>query len=467
MRKVLVAGAVHIDIFADIDDTQGNNSESDHKGTLQTGIGGTAYNIARSLKGYGMEVALASALKRNSLFTRLILSRLVELGFSKEHLLLDKNFCEGGFVAYRYNGDTMTAVTASPLCDLEFDIPGVDDLLPSAALVFLDLNLSVPMVRSLCKLSATHSTPLYVSVVSEDKITKLLELGNEKIDAIFLNRLEANHLLSFSGKTKLSDIRKDTIWVVTMEKNSIQIIADNAVHNYAPPLQGEAISFKGARDAFTTGFTSSLSMGECLEACVNHGFSYVMEASGKPQVNNGDMNLAEDADRFIYTDILTKLHNRAFYEEEKRIVWNMFQRDKVIPLSVLVLDVDNFKRINDTYGHQTGDDTLKMLGRVILENIRVSDMAFRYGGEEVVVFFRNLLPEYTIEVADRIRIAFGSSSVTKDGQEIKATLSGGLAPALLGDSCIDQVFRRADEALYAAKQSGKNKIMVAPRPEPQ
>lgn len=459
MRKALVAGSVHIDIFADITDIPGNAQVIDQKGSLMVGVGGTAYNIACSLKKSGMDVVFASALKRNSLFTRLILSRLVELGFSKDHLLLEKDLCEGGFIAYRDKGDLVRAVTASPLDDLDFLVPNIEGVMADSDFAFIDLNLSASMVRSMCKLSEKPSKPLFISAVSEIKALKLLELVDEPVTAIFLNRLEAKHLLSVSGKDQLSDIKDDTIWVVTMDREGVQVVVDDAVHKYEPPKFNNTGSFSGAGDAFATGFASSLVAGARIQDCVKHGFFNVKEVLGKPHSNSDDLNLVEDADKSIFTDVLTGLHNRAFYEEEKRIVWNMFKRDEVIPIFLLVLDVDNFKRINDTYGHHTGDEVLRLLGRTILKGIRSSDLAFRFGGEEIIILFRNLPHERAVEVSNRIRLAFEGSVVMKDSQEVRTTLSGGLTPLSLNDNSIEDAFKRADEALYTAKKSGKNRIV--------
>ena len=154
----------------------------------------------------------------------------------------------------------------------------------------------------------------------------------------------------------------------------------------------------------------------------------------------------------VVTDKLTGLYNRLYFNEMYNHLINRFQRNK-IPFSLIILDIDNFKKINDTYGHEKGDTILKEVANKIKDSIRRSDLAFRYGGEELVV----LLPDTSIkeakEIAERIR---------KNVQNIKidnksVTISGGVGEYRGEDSI--EFFKKVDSALYEAKNSGKNKIV--------
>ncbi len=131
------------------------------------------------------------------------------------------------------------------------------------------------------------------------------------------------------------------------------------------------------------------------------------------------------------------------------------------PLSLLVLDCDHFKRINDTFGHLEGDRVLQALAGVIRDCLRRSDSAFRYGGEEFVV----LLPEADLtaacQLAERLRHAFETRCVaTANGEEIRCTVSIGVAGYRPGERETGLI-RRADAAAYLAKERGRNCVVQA------
>jgi diguanylate cyclase len=154
------------------------------------------------------------------------------------------------------------------------------------------------------------------------------------------------------------------------------------------------------------------------------------------------------------TDELTGLPNRRVFEQELRR--HSEDGEYVnLPLSLILLDVDHFKRFNDYHGHQTGDVVLKAVAQILEESIGELDIVCRYGGEE----FSALLPGVTLEEgqfsAERIRNAVANNTVTVDGSELRVTISAGIAQAL-DDEDPKSLVKRADEALYAAKNAGRN-----------
>lgn len=157
-------------------------------------------------------------------------------------------------------------------------------------------------------------------------------------------------------------------------------------------------------------------------------------------------------------DPLTKsLTRRHFFN----IAESEFQRFKRYhrALSVLVLDADNFKNINDTHGHHAGDVVLRSLSLAAMEQKRAQDTFGRLGGEE----FGLLMPETTLEqarvVAERIQKIWGQSPVNLDGELIPSTVSIGVAEADSTDESFDQILRRADQMLYKAKEAGRNRVV--------
>ena len=131
-------------------------------------------------------------------------------------------------------------------------------------------------------------------------------------------------------------------------------------------------------------------------------------------------------------------------------------------VSVLMLDIDFFKRFNDTYGHACGDVVLQMVASVIQQNTRNQDMAARYGGEEFVVMLSDTPSKTAQKIAERIRNSIENLDILYDGQHLNLTISIGVAqynPEI--DTTAKNLVDRADKALYTSKQTGRNKVTVA------
>jgi two-component system, cell cycle response regulator len=131
-------------------------------------------------------------------------------------------------------------------------------------------------------------------------------------------------------------------------------------------------------------------------------------------------------------------------------------------LSVLVFDIDFFKKVNDNYGHAAGDYVLKTLANIVgTKMTRAVDYFARYGGEEFVILLQGTPIKTAIEVAERIRTTIESSVFEFEGKTIPVTISLGVASRIYSESSWEQLFKRADEALYKSKQSGRNRVTAA------
>jgi diguanylate cyclase (GGDEF)-like protein len=162
-----------------------------------------------------------------------------------------------------------------------------------------------------------------------------------------------------------------------------------------------------------------------------------------------------ELDRISRIDLLTELYNRRHLEEQLRRL-EADRRRHATPLAVVLVDIDHFKRVNDTYGHAVGDDVLQQCARRLLAGTRAGDVIGRWGGEEFLI----LLPDTSLDearaISERIRAAVAAPPISVDGGELDVTISGGCAVDDDGD--IDALLRRADAALYRAKAGGRNRI---------
>jgi diguanylate cyclase (GGDEF)-like protein len=130
------------------------------------------------------------------------------------------------------------------------------------------------------------------------------------------------------------------------------------------------------------------------------------------------------------------------------------------PLSLLMLDIDHFKQINDTHGHGAGDDVLKAVAASIKNQLRNVDMVFRYGGEEFLILLSNTSREAAALVGERLRCAAQTEDYPADGCTVELTVSLGCSTLLPGESA-ESLLRRADSALYVAKREGRNRLTMA------
>jgi len=160
-------------------------------------------------------------------------------------------------------------------------------------------------------------------------------------------------------------------------------------------------------------------------------------------------------------DGLTGLFNRRVLEEMLEIEGCKRQ---VTPMSLLVIDLDSFKLVNDTYGHPAGDLVLQVVARVLRECTRGSDLVVRSGGEEFSALLSSSSPLGALEVAERIRVKLAKSLVTYNGRQIRISASIGVAHRSEKDLCtMKELVVRADQALYEAKRQGKNRVCVHSR----
>jgi diguanylate cyclase len=154
------------------------------------------------------------------------------------------------------------------------------------------------------------------------------------------------------------------------------------------------------------------------------------------------------------TDPLTGLGNRRALNQEldRRIA--QWQR-QAIPVSLLIVDVDHFKKFNDCHGHQAGDEMLRAVGRVLCSTFREMDLVTRYGGEEFAVVLPGITLSEAKPVAERVRLSVAENSYRYRDTDLCVTVSVGIAEAKRSDDA-DEFVRRADAALYAAKKAGRN-----------
>ena len=159
------------------------------------------------------------------------------------------------------------------------------------------------------------------------------------------------------------------------------------------------------------------------------------------------------------TDPLTGAYNRRFFFEAVHKLVSASNRHH-FALSIVTIDVDHFKRINDFYGHPAGDTVLRELTTMCKESLRDADVFARFGGEEFIMALPNSDADAAQLVAERLRLKVNEKTIDIKGEPLRITISCGVSQYRLQETGIDDTLKRADEALYVAKKSGRNQVVV-------
>jgi two-component system cell cycle response regulator len=164
----------------------------------------------------------------------------------------------------------------------------------------------------------------------------------------------------------------------------------------------------------------------------------------------------EEIERLAITDGLTGLFNHRHFQERLSQEFNRLERFSE-PISLLIIDIDNFKKINDTYGHPVGDTVLKDVANIVRKTIRNIDIPARYGGEEFTVILLGTQARGAMNMAERLRKAVMNTAFSAGENIFKVTVSTGISTYPHGIRRKEELIERADKALYHAKRTGRNR----------
>jgi len=168
--------------------------------------------------------------------------------------------------------------------------------------------------------------------------------------------------------------------------------------------------------------------------------------------------LKEQFQQQANTDYLTNLYNRRYFIEQAEREFTRSQRH-ALPLAVLSIDIDHFKYINDTYGHQFGDKILIDISKQLLQGIRQEDIVARIGGEEFAIMLPNTTQNEGTSLAERIQQKLQDHDFSVTTDDLKVTVSIGITVLSETDTCFDELLLRVDNALYKAKNKGRNQVV--------
>jgi diguanylate cyclase len=273
---------------------------------------------------------------------------------------------------------------------------------------------------------------------------------------------------TYISSTRFSD-KIDSVGTRVMDEiNQVMAMMDAAVgtaSTYSESLSSvsDKLSNSKDREGLRAIVESLVSTANEMKAN-NHALEERLNAS-KEEINQLQENLEVVRNESL-TDPLTSLANRKHFDEKlAQAVADSTERSE--PLSLVMTDIDHFKTFNDTWGHLTGDQVLRLVAMSMKQNVKGQDIAARYGGEEFAVILPNTVLRSGLTVADHIRRAVMSKELMKrsTGQNLgRVTISLGVATLHKGDT-VQSLIARADACLYAAKRNGRNRVICEADPE--
>jgi diguanylate cyclase (GGDEF)-like protein len=169
--------------------------------------------------------------------------------------------------------------------------------------------------------------------------------------------------------------------------------------------------------------------------------------------------LFQEVEKLSTTDPLTGLNNRRYFNEAAQKLFNLSIRYKR-SLSAFMLDIDYFKKVNDTYGHDIGDEVLRRVAQTCQRLMRVTDLSARYGGEEFCFLFPETNSRGAFIIAEKLRKAIAKMEIEVNGQTFSITASLGVSECDHKEDSLEQLIKRSDQALYEAKRKGRDRAVV-------
>ena len=483
MPLFLGVGSAHIDVLGTV---TGDPHVKDRMGDIRMEIGGTGGNVSVNCAMLGAHMRFLTALN-GSAHARIIEEHLEQAGIE---LLVheDPLLPMPAFMAQiDKHGDMEHAISCMPVDRVEFSKELLAQAFEGAALAFLDCNVSVATLSACLSMADTHQIPCFLAGVSEEKTLRALAAirTGHPCAGLFMNRREAMYLAhrgvgAYVDDRHLAEHVGCPLIISEGEAGVVLATAEHVVRVPALTLTRDGGSLLGAGDALMAGtlwywwsvcrYQGAMSapqreqaLAEALRMAIGTAAEVVLRDNcnlAEPRALDRAINVFHDEAR---KDGLTGLLNRT---SATAMSHKLFARSNT-SLCVIMLDIDHFKSINDTWGHPVGDTVIQEVAACIRQSVRDGDVAARWGGEEFLCVLSNTGITEGCQVAERIR-----SLVQEQIRSPKSvTVSLGLAvrdaaPLSATDGMAElrnftDMVQKADQALYASKSQGRNRWTLA------
>jgi diguanylate cyclase (GGDEF)-like protein len=463
MNTFVAIGSAHLDVIAR---GHGDPKGLDQPGEAKIEVGGTACNVAINWARLGVKSRLLTTTDDSAI------SHMIIEHVKRQNVEVVADPAEdsgvGVFSAHlSQTGELVSAISHMPIEHHHFSDIAFDDALYDAKYVLMDCNLAAEELSAASIECLARAIPFAVAGVSEEKCLRLNSLRSMP-SLVSLNLQEASYFILKTLKKNLKDpIDKIIILSEHMRCPCLMTMGAQGAIYYdgkSAPIwrQPEKIAAKGNRlgagDGFLAAFINAMdALGDQpnAEYALMRAMRIATVMAGREHANLGTARPLEQAFEELgakaYQDPLTGLANRAGAQaglDKRKGSPDMY------PMSILLLDIDHFKKVNDTLGHDQGDIAIKSVSDITKTCLRVDDIAARWGGEEFVCFLPGTNPEEAMAIAERIRTTIEQANIIPNW---RLTVSIGASLGQAGEP-LEATIKKADEALYLSKQNGRNRV---------
>lgn len=454
-KFAFIAGSALLDIVSTI--TNFRHLE-DSIGTTSLNFGGVAYNVAVNLRKMDVPTTLCTAMNQSPL-SQMIMNELTRQHV-RMHFKIDNALPDGIYNGMFYEGVEKASVWVNTVEQVYFDRPFIEKGLKHAACMLITSCMTIETVNRFIKVANGMHIPVFIGGASLMEVSKLKDIQG-KVDYLFINENEMNKLIealevqSWQEAAKM----KDCHFIVTKGAKGVDFYApDGSWKCYETVEKSVSGNVLGAGDLFmSVAIKEIVFKNRSLDDAIEEGMKIASEILDRNDGNIGTSNpLAANiqmvTDR-AHHDKLTGALNRHGIER-----YLTTPGLDVTNLHLLVIDADHFKKVNDEYGHDVGDEALVSIVQSIQDMVRKGDIVARFGGEEFICLIKDLTTRQSKSLAERIRK--NVERVKHTSKELDLTVSIGLCCWQKGED-IDTVIKRADDALYKAKDTGRNVVVKA------
>jgi diguanylate cyclase (GGDEF)-like protein len=462
-RPILVAGSAHLEILAFSSE---RGDVVDRAGDVRIEVGGAGCNVSAHLSHMGAQVRFVTALNRSG-YSRVIADYLAEAGVDAAIEYRGDLPTGASSVHLDRDGEMVSGMSSTPVERVVFDMERFSGLARDCGAAILDCCLSGPTLDQMVQIANGLGVPTYIIGVSEEKCLRIAEIEG-RVSGVFLTGLE----YSFFCREVLGSVLDPG--VVARMLGAVLVIDDGPAGAVVALEDGSQI---GIESCLSSATLASPGRSEAIAAAVVHGRVQLglatIDAVQRAFAVAGEIVATHDRQSGAYGtvdsaiqkaqhsaghDAMTGALNRRSTERELSRVLKQRSGGTEGALSVLILDIDNFKSVNDTWGHNAGDAVIVAVSQVAQQCLRESDFCGRWGGEEFVVSLPNTSIRDALAVAERIR-----QSVEREVKEPRQiTVSIGCAESNgLPAEDLQTLIARADSALYSAKTNGRNRVACA------
>lgn len=457
--KVVVIGSAHLDVLATV---TGDELAIDKIGRVSIDVGGTGANIAVNMAKMGAEVTMITAMNESA-FSRIVKEFMASHGVN---MVVDSfSGPDAVFSAHiDKDGEMVSAVSSMPVGHVAFRAEDVCDHLSGADCLILECNVSAHELDRLTALANTMMVPVFISAVSEEKALRIKEISGN-VECIFMNGKEASyyrsHCLWDIGSYEDMAAAMETSLVVTMGSDGAFFANHEQTIRIPPPRMGHTTNFLGAGDAFMAATVfSHINDEKTMQEAVIVGARKAAEVIRLPNCNTGVsgavLEILNSLENRASKDALTGLTTRGQAESNAEHIVEAAIH-KGFPVSVVAIDIDHFKKVNDEYGHDVGDKALREVSAIIQACVRDTDIASRWGGEEFIVVLPDTDTRAATVIAERIRAAIEIGMT-----DPKVTVSCGVSSLSDVTHSVGSIIKKADDMLYTAKHAGRNRVAACP-----